>query len=212
MTQHAISDADALLKQYQLVPVAVIEDAQAAAPLGEALIAGGLPCIEVTFRTSAAPQALQTLAGRDDMWVGAGTVINVDQCRQAIDAGAQFIVSPGLSRSVVECCQQHQVPVLPGVSNPSDIMAAIELGLKTVKFFPAEQLGGVKMLKALAAPFPQLQFVPTGGINADNVGQYLAMPPVVACGGSWMVKPSLYEGGDFSEVTRLTREAVAALA
>jgi 2-dehydro-3-deoxyphosphogluconate aldolase/(4S)-4-hydroxy-2-oxoglutarate aldolase len=195
--------------RHRIVPVVAIGDAEQADPLGDALVAGGLPVAEITFRTDAAEAALRALAQRGDMLVGAGTVLTVRQAKTALDAGAQFIVSPGFSSEVVDYCLDQGIPITPGCATPSDLHQAVQRELSVVKFFPAEAMGGLKMLKALSAPFGGMKFVPTGGINADNLSDYLTHDAVLACGGSWMVKRSLLDEGRFDEVTRLTREAVA---
>jgi 2-dehydro-3-deoxyphosphogluconate aldolase/(4S)-4-hydroxy-2-oxoglutarate aldolase len=207
-----MAETDAVLSQlgaHRLVPVVAIGEADKAGALGDALVAGGLPVAEITFRTAAAEPALRSLSARSDLLVGAGTVLTVEQARTAIEAGARFIVSPGFSGAVVDYCLDRGVAVTPGCATPSDLHQAVARGLSVVKFFPAEAMGGVKMLKALSAPFNALQFVPTGGINAENVADYLAHPQVLACGGSWMVKSSLIDEGQFEQITQLTREAVA---
>ncbi|TRY19482.1 bifunctional 4-hydroxy-2-oxoglutarate aldolase/2-dehydro-3-deoxy-phosphogluconate aldolase [Tessaracoccus rhinocerotis] len=193
-----------------LVPVVVLEDPADAVPLGDALVAGGIPVAEVTFRTAAAPDAIKALAGRDDLLVGAGTVISAEQVDRAVDAGARFIVSPGLLPEVVRRAQEHDVAIVPGAVTPSEIMTALSLGLDTVKFFPANVYGGPSAIKALGAPFGQVRFVPTGGVSAENLDTYLSLPNVIAAGGSWMVKPSLFADGDFTAVTELSKAAVAA--
>jgi 2-dehydro-3-deoxyphosphogluconate aldolase/(4S)-4-hydroxy-2-oxoglutarate aldolase len=195
-----------------VVPVVVLEQASAAAPLAAALVAGGLPVAEVTFRTAAAGEAIRALADDPALLVGAGTVIRPEQVDEAVAAGARFVVSPGLSERVVERCREHGVPVVPGVATASDVMAALDLGLDVLKLFPAEACGGVATLKALAGPFPGVRFVPTGGISAANAASYLTLPSVAAVGGSWMVAPQLVRSGDFEAVTRLAREAVALVA
>ena len=192
----------------RLIPVVAIHDAGQADPLAEALIAGGLPCAEITFRTEAAADAINKIAARGDMIVGAGTVLKVDQAKQAIDCGAGFIVSPGFSPRVVQYCIDNAIPVTPGVGTPTDIQLALEYGLEILKFFPAEAFGGLKTLKAMSAPFQMMKFIPTGGIGPQNVVEYLKHPKVAACGGSWMVKSDLISQGRFDEITRLTREAV----
>ena len=192
----------------RIIPVVAIHDAGQADSLAEALIAGGLPCVEITFRTAAAPEAIQKVARRDDMIVGAGTVLKVEQVKQAVDCGAGFIVSPGFSPQVVQYCIENAIPVTPGVSTPTDIQLALEYGLDIVKFFPAEAFGGLKTLKAVSAPFQMMKFIPTGGIGPQNVVEYLKHPKVAACGGSWMVKSDLISQGRFDEITRLTREAI----
>jgi 2-dehydro-3-deoxyphosphogluconate aldolase/(4S)-4-hydroxy-2-oxoglutarate aldolase len=192
-----------------LVPVVVIHDAAHAAPLSEALLGGGLSCIEVTFRTSAAPEAIGRIAKQfPTMLLGAGTVLTVDQVKQAIDLGSRYIVSPGLNRKVVEYCLTHDIPVTPGVATPTEIEAALDLGLEVVKFFPAEATGGLPYLKAIAAPYKKVRFVPTGGIDEKNLLSYLTFPPVFACGGSWMVRPELIAGGRFDDIRALTAQAV----
>ncbi|MBO0899303.1 bifunctional 4-hydroxy-2-oxoglutarate aldolase/2-dehydro-3-deoxy-phosphogluconate aldolase [Cellulomonas sp. zg-ZUI199] len=193
----------------RLVPVVVLDDAADAAPLAAALVAGGLPVAEVTFRTAAAPDAIRVMSERGDLLVGAGTVLTAAQVDQAVAAGASYVVSPGLSRAVVERCQEHGVLALPGAVTATEIQAALELGLTTVKFFPAGTSGGPKAIAALAAPFGGVGFVPTGGVSAANLHEYLDVPAVVAVGGSWMVGKDLVRAGDFATVTRLTAEAVA---
>jgi 2-dehydro-3-deoxyphosphogluconate aldolase / (4S)-4-hydroxy-2-oxoglutarate aldolase len=201
-----------LLGGARIVPVVVIEDPALAAPLGDALLAGGLACAEVTLRTPNALAALRELAGDQRLLVGAGTVINAEQAEQAIEAGAKFVVSPGFSPSVVRRCQELGVPVLPGVATSTELMAALDAGVDTVKFFPAQSLGGVPMLKALAAPFGAVRFVPTGGITAELLPDYLAVPAVAAVGGSWMVAPALLKQKKFDEITALTAAAIAVAA
>ncbi|MBQ7338350.1 MAG: bifunctional 4-hydroxy-2-oxoglutarate aldolase/2-dehydro-3-deoxy-phosphogluconate aldolase [Clostridia bacterium] len=201
-----------LLQQLSLigiVPVIKIDDAKDAAPLAGALVEGGLPCAEVTFRTAAAPDAIRAM--RDaypDILLGAGTVLTPAQVDQAVEAGASFIVSPGLNPAVVEHCLEKGIPVLPGINNPTGIEQALALGLKTVKFFPAEPSGGLTMLKAMAAPYGGVKFMPTGGINPSNVGSYLAWNKIVACGGSWMVPSDRLAAGDFDGIKALVRGAV----
>jgi 2-dehydro-3-deoxyphosphogluconate aldolase/(4S)-4-hydroxy-2-oxoglutarate aldolase len=192
----------------RLVPVIVIEDSAAARPLADALVAGGLRCAEVTFRTAAAEAAIAAMAQDPRLLVGAGTVVRPEQVDRAVAAGARFIVSPGVSASVVRHCRSLAVPVVPGVATATEIQAAGEEGLDVLKFFPAEPLGGLAMLKALAAPFPGVRFVPTGGIGAAQLGDYLAHRSVLAVGGSWMVAPKLVAAGAWDEITRLTAEAV----
>ena len=192
----------------RLVPVVVLDDAADAAPLAGALVAGGLPVAEVTFRTAAAPDAIRAMTARGDVLVGAGTVLTPAQVDEAVAAGAAFVVSPGLSRAVVERCGEHDVPVLPGAVTATEVQAALELGVRTVKFFPAGSWGGPGAVAALAAPFPDVRFVPTGGIGAADLADYLAVPAVLAVGGSWMVARDLVRSGDLATVTRLTAEAV----
>jgi 2-dehydro-3-deoxyphosphogluconate aldolase / (4S)-4-hydroxy-2-oxoglutarate aldolase len=200
------------IEEGRLVPVIVVEDEASAAPLADALVAGGLRCAEVTFRTSAAQAALRVMAADGRLLVGAGTVVTPDQADAAVESGAAFIVSPGFNVAVVRRCIELGVPAFPGVATASDIMAAVAEELDVVKFFPAEPLGGVKMISALAAPFPSMRFIPTGGITAELLPKYLAHPAVAAVGGSWMVAPKLIAGGEWEEITRLTAEAVATAA
>lgn len=194
---------------HRIIPVVAIQDAGDALPLADALIRGGLPCAEITFRTAAAAAAIEAIAKRGDIDVGAGTVLKVEQVKQAVDAGATFIVSPGFNPKVVGYCIDNGIPVTPGVSNPTDIEMALDFGLEILKFFPAEAFGGLKTLKAMSAPYTMMRFIPTGGIGPGNVLDYLKHPKVAACGGSWMVKSDLIAGGQFERITELTREAVA---
>ncbi len=192
-----------------IVPVVVLNDAKDAAPLAKALCAGGLPCAEVTFRTDAAEESIRIMSTEyPEMLVGAGTVLTTDQVDRAVNAGAKFIVSPGLNPKIVKYCLDKNIPVTPGVTNPSDIEQAIELGLEVVKFFPAEAAGGLAMIKAMSAPYTKMKFMPTGGINADNLKSYLDFKKIIACGGSWMVKSDLVAEGKFDEIEALTREAM----
>ena len=192
-----------------IIPVIALDDAKDAAPLAEALIKGGLPCAEVTFRTAAAEESIRIMASQyPEMLVGAGTVLTTDQVDRAVNAGAKFIVSPGLNPKVVKYCVEKGIPVTPGTTNPSDIEQAIELGLEVVKFFPAEAAGGLNMIKSMAAPYTNMKFMPTGGINAYNVCNYLDFKKIIACGGSWMVKKDLISAGEFDKITALTKEAV----
>ena len=192
-----------------IVPVVVLDDAKDALPLAEALIKGGLPCAEVTFRTAAAEASIKAMAeAYPQMLVGAGTVLTMEQVDRAVNAGAKFIVSPGLNPEIVKYCQSKGVPMVPGVNNPSNIETALSLGLDVVKFFPAEQSGGIQMIKAMAAPYVNVKFMPTGGINAKNICDYLSFDKIIACGGSWMVKKDLVLEGKFDEIRVLTEEAV----
>lgn len=201
-----------ILKQigdFGIVPVVKIDDANDAVPLGKALIEGGLPVAEITFRTAAAEDAIKNITRElPDILVGAGTVLSVEQVKKAVAAGAKFIVSPGFNPSVVKYCVENNIPVTPGCSNPTDIEMALEFGLDVVKFFPAEAFGGLETLKAISAPYGMMKFIPTGGINAGNLNEYLSFNKVLACGGSWMVKDELIKQKNFAEITRLTREAV----
>ncbi len=202
-----------VLKQIEkvgIVPVVVLDDVKDAEPLAKALCEGGLPCAEVTFRTAAAEESIRIMSEKfPDMLVGAGTVLTTEQVDRAVAAGAKFIVSPGLNPRVVKYCVEKGIPVTPGTANPSDIEAALEFDLDVVKFFPAENLGGLKMIKALAAPYVGMKFMPTGGINADNVKEYLAYDRILACGGSWMVKGDLIKAGNYEKIVELTKEAAA---
>lgn len=191
-----------------IVPVVVLDDAKDAEALGAALMEGGLTCAEVTFRTAAAEESIKIMAKKfPDMIVGAGTVLTIDQVNRAWDAGSKFIVSPGLNPKIVEYCLNRGIPVCPGTCTPSDIECALEFGLDAVKFFPAEPSGGLKFIKAIAAPYTNVKFMPTGGINANNVKEYLAYNRILACGGSWMVTKDLVKAGDFAKITDLVREA-----
>ena len=197
---------------HTLVPVVVIDDAASAVGLGRALVAGGLPVAEVTFRTPAARASIEAMAAIPDLVVGAGTVRSPEQVTQAVEAGARYIVSPGLSAAVVRRCRELDVPVLPGAVTASEVQAAAELGLDTVKFFPAETSGGAAAIKALAAPFHDITFVPTGGIGPKNLADYLAVKAVVGVGGSWMCPREAVAQGDFATIERLCREAVELVA
>ena len=193
-----------------IVPVIALDDKKDAAPLAQALIKGGLPCAEVTFRTDAAEESIRIMTEEyPEMLVGAGTVLTTEQVDRAVKAGAKFIVSPGLNPEVVKYCVDRQIPVCPGTSNPSDVEAAIALGLDVVKFFPAEAAGGLAMIKAMAAPYTNMKFMPTGGINAKNLNEYLSFKKIIACGGSWMVKSDLIRAGAFEKITEMTKEAVS---
>jgi 2-dehydro-3-deoxyphosphogluconate aldolase/(4S)-4-hydroxy-2-oxoglutarate aldolase len=193
-----------------LVPVVVIDSPDRAEPLGEALVAGGLPCAEVTFRTPAAAAVIERLTRTyPDMLVGAGTILTVEQAQAAVAAGGSFVVSPGFDEAVVDWCLAHEVPVVPGVMTPSEITRAVNMGLDVVKFFPAEPAGGVRALQAFGGVFPNVRFMPTGGIGAANLADYLQLPMVAACGGSWVAPGPLIAKGDFGEITRRTRDAVA---
>lgn len=197
------------IRQIGVVPVIAISDTEKAVPLAKALVAGGIPCAEVTFRTAEGEECIRRIAAElPDVLVGAGTVLTTEQADRAAKAGAKFVVSPGFNPKVVAHCIQNGITIVPGCATPSDMEAAMEMGLDTVKFFPAEQAGGLAYIKAVAAPYAKLHFMPTGGINADNIGKYVAFNKIVACGGSWMVKKELIDAGDFDEITRLCKEAV----
>ncbi|MDC9597507.1 bifunctional 4-hydroxy-2-oxoglutarate aldolase/2-dehydro-3-deoxy-phosphogluconate aldolase [Xenorhabdus anantnagensis] len=196
------------LRQIKIVPVIAIEEARDIIPLGHALADNGLPIAEITFRTERAAEAINLLkAERPDMLIGAGTVLHSEQVRQAKAAGAEFVVSPGLNPNTVQACRQTGIPIIPGVNNASTIEQALELGIDFVKFFPAEPSGGTVMIKALLAPYPQLQVMPTGGISVKNIRDYLAIPQIVACGGSWMVSAQLIQDKEWKKIGKLAREA-----
>ena len=198
------------IQEIGIVPVVVLDDAKDAAPLAKALIDGGLPCAEVTFRTEAAEECIRIMAEQfPEMLVGAGTVLTTDQVDRAVAAGAKFIVSPGLNPRIVKYCVEKGILITPGCANPSDVEQAIENGLEVVKFFPAEQSGGLPMIKAMAAPYTNMMFMPTGGISPSNVKDYLGFKKIIACGGSWMVKDDLVKAGDYAKITELSKEAVA---
>ena len=198
------------LSKIGIVPVVVINDAKDAKPLAEALIKGGLPCAEVTFRTDAAEESIRIISENfPEMLVGAGTVLTTEQVDRAVAAGAKFIVAPGLNPVVVEYCVKKGIPVVPGTATPSEMEQAMSFGLDVVKFFPAENNGGLSMIKAVAAPYVGLRFMPTGGINAENVRDYLKYDRILCCGGSWMVKGDLIKAGDFAKIEAVTREGAA---
>ncbi len=197
------------LESFGIVPVVAINKATDSERLAESLIEGGLPCAEITFRTESAEESIKRIAsGYPDMTVAAGTVLSPEQANRAIDAGASVIVSPGFNPSVVEYCLKQGYPVVPGIVTPSEVELALSYGIKYVKFFPAEAAGGIKMIKAMSAPYSDVRFMPTGGISPDNLETYLSFEKVFACGGSWMVKGSLISEGQFDEIKKLTREAV----
>lgn len=199
----------AKIQETGIVPVVVLDDVKDAEPLAKALCDGGLPCAEVTFRTPAAEESIRIMSEKfPDMFVGAGTVLTTEQVDRAVAAGAKFIVSPGLNPKIVKYCVEKGITITPGCANPSDIEQALEYGLNVVKFFPAEQAGGLAYIKAIAAPYVDVKFMPTGGINPQNVKDYLAYDRIVACGGSWMVKGDLIKSGNFEKITELVKEAV----
>ena len=197
------------IRKLGIVPVVVLNEAEDAAPVAQALCEGGLPVAEVTFRTEAAEESIRIMKQKfPQMLVGAGTVLTIEQAQRAIDAGAEFIVSPGFNPKVVAYCQEMGVPMTPGCNNPSAIEGALEMGLEVVKFFPAEASGGLKAIKAMAAPYSNIKFMPTGGINEKNINEYLAFPKIIACGGSWMVSGELVKNKEFDKIKELTRQAV----
>jgi 2-dehydro-3-deoxyphosphogluconate aldolase/(4S)-4-hydroxy-2-oxoglutarate aldolase len=191
-----------------IVPVVVLNKADDAKPLAQSLVNGGLPCAEVTFRTDAAEESIRIISKEfPNMLTGAGTVLSVEQVKRAVGAGAKFIVSPGFNPKVVEYCLKKNYPITPGIMTPTELEMALDYGLEVVKFFPAENAGGLKMIKAMSAPYTKMLFMPTGGINPQNVRDYLSCTKILACGGSWMVKSDLITSGNFAEIERLTREA-----
>ena len=204
---------NAVLEKFQkigIIPVVVLDDAKDAEALGKALMEGGLPAAEVTFRTDAAEESIRIMSEKfPEMLVGAGTVLTTEQVDRAVAAGAKFIVSPGLNPKVVKYCIEKNIPVTPGTQTPTEMEQAIELGLDIVKFFPAEPAGGLKMIKAVSAPYTMLKFMPTGGINAENVKEYLAYDKILACGGSWMVKKDMIKNGEFDKIKEMVAEAAA---
>ncbi len=193
-----------------VVPVVVLNDAKDAKPLAKALCDGGLPCAEVTFRTEAAEESIRIMANEfPEMLIGAGTVLTTEQVDRAVNAGAKFIVSPGFDPEIVDYCIQKDILVLPGCITPSEVAQAVKRGLKVIKFFPAEQFGGISTIKALAAPYTNVRFMPTGGISTNNLKDYLSFDRIVACGGSWMVKGDLVESGQFEQIKEMSAKAVA---
>ena len=197
-------------KEYGVVPVVVLNDAKDALPLAKALVEGGLACAEVTFRTDAAEESIRLMSeAYPDMLVGAGTVLTIDQVDRAVKAGAKFIVSPGFDPEIVDYCLEKEIPVFPGCITPSEVAQAVKRGLKVVKFFPAEQAGGIAMIKAMAAPYTMIKFMPTGGINTKNLADYLSCDKILCCGGSWMVKGDMIKAGEFDKICAMTKEAVA---
>lgn len=197
------------IKSFGVIPVVVLENAGDAKPLAEALVKGGLPVAEVTFRTAAAKESIRIMTENyPEMLVGAGTVLSCKQVDEAVEAGAKFIVTPGFDEEVVDYCLSKDIPVFPGVITPTEVTMAVKKGLKVVKFFPASQFGGLKTIKALSAPFGMVKFMPTGGIDASNLSEYLSSDKIVACGGSWMVKGDLVKAKEFDKIEALTKEAV----
>ncbi|MGD8171624.1 bifunctional 4-hydroxy-2-oxoglutarate aldolase/2-dehydro-3-deoxy-phosphogluconate aldolase [Vibrio sp. TRT 21S02] len=205
MTQEILNK----LKQFKVIPVIQINSVKHAIPLAKVLVENGLPVAEVTFRTEAAAEAIQAMRNAyPEMCVGAGTVLTPQQIEQAQQAGAEFVVAPGLNPNTVKRCQAIGMPIVPGVNNPSQVEQALELGLSFLKFFPAEASGGLAMVKSLLAPYVNVSFMPTGGIGKNNVNDYLSIDRVVCCGGTWMVSPALIENEQWDEIGRLVREAV----
>lgn len=197
-----------IFAELKVVPVVVLDDVKDAEPLAKALVEGGLPCAEVTFRTEAAAESIRVMTEvYPDMLVGAGTVLTTEQVDKAVESGAKFIVSPGFDPEIVDYCIEKNISVFPGCISPSEVAQAVKRGLKVVKFFPAEQSGGLAMIKAMAAPYNMLKFMPTGGINTKNLKEYLACDKILCCGGSWMVKGDMIKAGKFEEIRKLTQEA-----
>ncbi len=197
------------LKLVGLVPVIKLNDPNKAVPLAKALVKGGIPVAEVTFRAAGADKAIAAIAKEvPEVLVGAGTVITIDQVKQAVNAGAKYIISPGFDKEVVQYCVDNNIPITPGCTNPSEVSIATKMGLEAVKFFPAEAMGGLKVIKSLAGPFPKMRFIPTGGIGPDNLKDYLAFDKIIACGGSWMVPEKLIDNEDWDAITALAKEAV----
>jgi 2-dehydro-3-deoxyphosphogluconate aldolase/(4S)-4-hydroxy-2-oxoglutarate aldolase len=199
--------------KFKLVPVVKIERAADSLALGNAFLAGGLPLAEITFRTDAAQESIRILSkSLPEMLIGAGTVLKVDNVKKAIQAGAKFIVAPGFNPKVVDYCIENGIPVIPGVNSPSQIEMGLDRDLSVLKYFPAEASGGLKLLKAMAEVYGDVKYIPTGGISADNLLEYLSFNRVIACGGTWIAKSNLISEGRFDEITRLTRQAVELIA
>lgn len=197
------------IASYGVVPVVVLNDSKDARPLADALVEGGLACAEVTFRTDAAEESIRIMSDAyPEMLVGAGTVLTIEQVDRAVNAGAKFIVSPGFDPEIVDYCLEKEIPVYPGTITPSEVAQAVKRGLTVVKFFPAEQFGGLSTIKALAAPYTMVKFMPTGGVNLKNLRDYLGCDKIAACGGTWMVKGDLIRDGRFDEICQITKEAV----
>lgn len=202
-------DVTGKISSIKILPVIKMDTAQKASLLAEALCAGGLPAAEVTFRSDAAEATISIIAREyPEMLVGAGTLVSIEQAQRAMDAGAAFFVTAGFNRAVTEYAVKKDIPIFPGVCTPTELMFLLEYGLTVAKFFPAGQFGGLSTIKAFAGPFPNMRFMPTGGVDAGNVLDYLSFDKVIACGGSWMVKDSLIKDGNFEEIRRLTREAM----
>lgn len=199
------------LETLKIIPVVAITQAEHAVPLSHALIAGGLPVAEVTLRTEAGLDAIKQMAQIDNFLIGAGTVHSVEQAKQVAGAGSKFVVTPGFNPKTVQWCLDNDMPIFPGCSSPTDLEMALDFGLEVVKFFPAEAMGGIPMLKAFQGPYGDIRFIPTGGINTGNIKDYLNLPSVVACGGSWMVKSDMIADGNFDQITSITQEALNAV-
>ncbi len=207
-----MSDLLKLIGQYGLVPAIALDDADTAVPVAKALVAGGLPVAEITFRTACAAECIRRIAKEvPEVILGAGTVLTVEQAKQAVDCGAKYIVAPGFNPKVVKWCIDNKIPVIPGISGTAEIEAALEMGLTAVKFFPAEQMGGIASLKAFAGPYTQMKFLPTGGVSEKNIADYLALPNVLACGGSFVIDKAAIKEGNYAKITELTKSAVKAI-
>ena len=205
-----MNDVTKKIEETGVIPVVVLNDVKDALPLAKALCEGGLPCAEVTFRTDAAEESIRLMAKEyPQMLIGAGTVLTTDQVDRAVNAGASFIVSPGFDPEIVDYCLSKNIPVIPGCVTPSEVAQAVRRGLTRIKFFPAEQAGGLAMIKAMGAAYTTVKFMPTGGINAKNLASYLSCDKIYACGGSWMVKGDLIKAGEFEKIKEMTKEAVA---
>ena len=208
MADKKMEEMKAKIRAMKIVPVVKLDDAKDAVPLAKALVEGGLPCAEVTFRTEAAAESIKKmLEAYPDMLVGAGTVLTTEQVDLAVKSGAKFIVSPGFDPEIVDYCLKKNIPVFPGCISPSEVAQAVKRGLKVVKFFPAEQAGGIAMIKAMAAPYQNLKFMPTGGINTGNLKDYLSCDKILCCGGSWMVKGDMIRNGEFDQIQVMVKEA-----
>lgn len=205
-----MNDLESKIYQIGIVPVIALDDAGDASPLSDALCEGGIPAAEVTFRTDAAVETIKTMSTRHpEMCVGAGTVLTTTQVDEAAAAGAKFIVSPGFDPEIVDYCIRKKIEVIPGTMTPSEIAQGVKRGLRILKFFPSEPIGGIKTLKSIAAPYHQMMFMPSGGINADNLSDYLTQEFIFACGGSWMVKGSMIKNREFDKIRDLSAEAAA---
>ena len=205
----SVPKALGVIGQYRLLPVVMLDSVESSDPLAQALISGGLPIAEITFRTEAAEDAIRMMSRHSELLVGAGTVLDIEQAKRAIGAGAQFIVSPGTNPKVIEYCLSQNISITPGIATPTDIELARSLGLRVLKFFPAGVFGGVKALKALSDPFGDVRFIPTGGVSTANLAEYLALPSVLACGGSWMVDRKIVNAGEYERICQLATEAVS---
>lgn len=204
-----MTSLNSVLADLKVIPVIAIDKAEDILPLGKVLAENGLPVAEITFRSDAAVEAIRLLKeAQPDMLIGAGTILTREQVIAAKEAGATFIVSPGFNPNTVKACQDLDIPIIPGVNSPSTVEAALEMGITTLKFFPAEASGGINMVKSLLAPYGDIQLMPTGGINTNNISQYLDIPRVLCCGGSWMVDKTLINQGEWDKIGQLTREAI----